>query len=99
MIHNSGRTGGGFLVSPLSTVNDGLLELITVEPLSVLRRFFYLPKIQRGKHLHLPFVHHEAGTSFNVVCKHIVPAQLDGELIYAQKFSIEVARNKFLFRF
>ena len=99
MINNSSRTGGGFHVSPKASVNDGLLDLVIVKPLSIFKRCFYLPKIEKGKHLHLPFVHHVTGTEFTVECDRELPAQLDGELIKAHRFTITLLKGQFLFRY
>ena len=99
MINNSSRTGGGFHVSPKASIKDGLLDLVLVKPLSVLKRFFYLPKIEKGKHLHLPIVQHITGTDFVIECNKEIPAQLDGELIWAKRFVFSVKRNQFLFRY
>ncbi len=99
MINNSSRTGGGFHVSPKAIVNDGFLDLVLVKPLSILKRFFYLPKIEKGKHLRLPFVNHFTGTEFTVECERELKAQLDGELIRAQKFTISMLKGQFLFKY
>lgn len=99
MINNSSRTGGGFHVSPKATVNDGLLDLVLVKPLSILKRFFYLPKIEKGKHLHLPFVEHITGTEFTIECEEELPAQLDGDLIKAKRFALRLLKDNFLFRY
>lgn len=99
MINNSSRTGGGFHVSPKAKVNDGLLDLVLVKPLTILKRFFYLPKIEKGKYLHLPFVSHIAGTDFIIDCDKELPAQLDGELIKAKRFVISIKKKQFLFRY
>ncbi len=99
MINNSSRTGGGFHVSPKARVNDELLDLVLVKPLSVLQRFFYLPKIEKGKHLHFPFVQHITGTDFVIECDKELPAQLDGELIRAKRFVLSIKKKQFLFRY
>jgi YegS/Rv2252/BmrU family lipid kinase len=99
MVNNSSRTGGGFHVSPKASVNDGLIDLITSEPLSILQRFFYLPKIEKGKHLQLPFFQHHVGESFTIECNKELPAQLDGELIVAKRFEFCVLKQKFFFRY
>jgi diacylglycerol kinase (ATP) len=99
MVHNSSRTGGGFLVSPLSSVNDGLLDLITCQPLSVWKRLKYLPAIQKGRHLSLPFVQHHTGESFTIECATELPAQCDGELMVASRFTFHVLKDRFLFRY
>lgn len=99
MINNSSRTGGGFLVSPKASVNDGLLDLVLVKPLGMLKRFFYLPKIEKGKHLHLPFVKHITATQFTVECDQELPAQLDGELIKSDRFTFSLLKDQFHFRY
>ncbi len=99
MINNSSRTGGGFYVSPKASVNDGLLDLVIVKPLNVLQRFFYLPRIEKGKHLHLPFVRHVLRTQFTVESDKELSAQMDGELFKAQRFTFAVLKDKFLFRY
>lgn len=99
MINNSSRTGGGFHVSPKATVNDGLLDLVIVKPLNILKRFFYLPMIEKGRHLQLPFVSHVTGTEFTVECERELPAQLDGELIRAQRFTISLLKSRFFFKY
>jgi diacylglycerol kinase (ATP) len=97
MINNSSRTGGGFHVSPKASVNDGLLDLVMSKPLSIFKRLKYLPQIEKGKHLGLPFIKHITGTKFTVECERHLPAQLDGELIVADKFELELLKDKFLF--
>ena len=99
MVNNSSRTGGGFHVSPKASVNDGLIDLVFAKPLSVLQRFFYLPKIEKGNHLELPFVQHHTGEQFSINCDRELPAQLDGELIVARAFDFSVLKRHFLFRY
>ena len=99
MIHNSCRTGGGFLVSPKSSIHDGLLDLIVCKPLSVWKRLLHLPSIQKGTHLTLPFIEHIVGDSFVVTCEVPLPAQCDGELFYAQTFRCSISKERFFFRY
>lgn len=99
MVNNSSRTGGGFHVSPKASVHDGLIDLITSDPLSILQRFFYLPKIEKGNHLELPFIQHRTGESFLIECDRELPAQLDGELICSQRFEFKILKQQFLFRY
>jgi diacylglycerol kinase (ATP) len=98
-IANSSRTGGGFHVSPLASVNDGQLNVILCKPLSIFKRLRYLPVIEKGKHLQLPFIIHHLTQKITVQMQQHVFAQLDGELIEGSKFEIEVLQNKFLFKY
>lgn len=99
MINNSSRTGGGFHVSPKSSVNDGLLDLVIAKPLTVLQRLRYLPVIEKGKHLNLPIVKHITGEYFHVACDKELPAQIDGEYFSAQEFIVSVEKEKLAFRY
>jgi YegS/Rv2252/BmrU family lipid kinase len=99
MVNNARRTGGGFLVSPDASVTDGLLNLMVCEPLPVLKRIRYLPRIQKGTHLALPFVGHSLGERFSVLCPKPMFAQIDGEMLCADRFEFSVVKGKFLFRY
>ncbi len=98
-VANSSRTGGGFHVSPKASVNDGLIDLVLVKPLPIIKRLFYLPKIEKGNHLHLSFVHHIIGTEFTIECEREIAAQLDGDLIHGKQFRFELLKDRFLFRY
>ena len=97
LVNNSSRTGGGFHVSPKATVNDGLLDLVTCQPLSLWQRLRYLPVIEKGQHLDLPFIQHHTGSKFTIECEKKVAAQLDGELLFDNRFEFEVLKDQFLF--
>ncbi|MEO8149073.1 MAG: diacylglycerol kinase family protein [Bacteroidia bacterium] len=99
LVFNSSRTGGGFHVAPTALMNDGLLNVVLCKPLSVLQRLRYLPVIEKGKHLHLPFIDHSLGKEIVIECNTILPAQCDGELIHAKRFVIKVLPGKFLFKY
>lgn len=98
-IANAPRTGGGFLISPEAEVNDGKLNMLLCKPLSLLQRLRFLPVIEKGEHLQLPFIHHQPVQNIRVSCTHIIYAQLDGELISDQLFDISVLPEYFLFKF
>lgn len=81
IINNSTRTGGGFMVSPNASLNDGLLDLVLCDKLPVLKRLRYLPVIEKGKHLQLPFIHYTQEKEIEIKCNTEVFAQIDGDLI------------------
>ncbi len=98
MVFNSSRTGGGFYIAPTALINDGFLNMVLCKPLSILQRLRYLPIIEKGKHLHLPFIQHQTCKSISITCEKESPAQCDGELIYAKSFVIKVLEGKFFFK-
>lgn len=93
-IANSSRTGGGFMVSPLAEVNDGLLNLFYCKPLSIFKRLLALPKVEKGTHLTLPFVHHETLTAVVIDAAYEIYAQIDGELFLSKRFEIQLLGRK-----
>lgn len=98
-VANGSRYGGGFLVAPQAVVDDGELDIVLIKSIAPIRRFFYLPIVEKGKHLHLHFV--ETGKVKKVIieCEQVLSAHLDGELMEARRFEIEVLPGKFLFYF
>ncbi|MDE3211736.1 MAG: hypothetical protein KGM98_00770 [Bacteroidota bacterium] len=89
-IANGQRTGGGFLVAPEARLDDGLLDLTLCEPLSRMKRLRYLPVIEKGKHLQLPFITHLRVPEVTITAVQEVAAQIDGELFYSRVFEITV---------
>lgn len=65
-ITNGRRAGGGFLISPEARADDGLLDVVLIDHLHPLKRLQYLPIIEKGKHLKLPFVTHFTTTHLKI---------------------------------
>jgi diacylglycerol kinase (ATP) len=96
-VFNSSRTGGGFHIVPTADISDGYLNILLCKPLSLFKRLFYLPKIEKGKHLHLPFIHHHLTKGITIKCHTNTAAQIDGELFYAKEFNISIIEKKINF--
>lgn len=97
-IMNGYRAGGGFLIAPGSNPFDGLLKLVLVNKLSWLKRLIYVPVIERGKHLNLPFVSVFDLSDLTIKSSRIVSAHLDGELLESNEFRINLLPKAFKFR-
>jgi len=89
-VANSPTTGGGFNVSPKARINDGTLNMLFCQPLSIMKRLLKLPLIRKGRHLDEPYITHRHITSAIVRAKKPIPAQLDGELVFAGQFEFSV---------
>jgi diacylglycerol kinase (ATP) len=98
-IANASRTGGGFYISPLANVADGQLNVVLCNALPILKRLRYLPIIEKGKHLALPFISHHLTQQITIRTAQNVFAQLDGELIEGQQFDIKVLKGHFNFKY
>ena len=95
---NGYRSGGGFKVAPGADWYDGLLELVFIHPLPVWKRFHYLPRIEKGTHLNLPFIQNWKTEKIKITSKECISGHLDGELIEGLFFDISVTRGRYLFR-
>ena len=89
-VANGSRYGGGFLVAPGAEVNDGEFNIIIIKCISSWKRFFYLPKVQKGKHMNLSFVEAFRGKRMLLQSESPLLAHLDGELMEADKFEIQI---------
>ncbi|MBB1286753.1 YegS/Rv2252/BmrU family lipid kinase [Flavisolibacter sp. BT320] len=96
-VANGKRYGGGFQVSPQSLVNDGQLDTNIVGRIHPLLRLRYLPLIEKGAHLNLPFITYVKSSMVVVKALQEVPAHADGEAFSATEFAIECLPGRFLF--
>lgn len=97
-VANGSRYGGGFLVAPQALVHDGWLDLVAIRKIHPLKRFFYLPRVEKGKHVTLPIVSMNRVRQVTIKAARPVPAHLDGEPFEADEFTIELLPGRFLFR-
>jgi diacylglycerol kinase (ATP) len=98
-VSNGRRAGGGFHVAPLAKADDGLFDIVMVDSLTVLQRLRYLPVIEKGKHLHLSFIHHFRTKNITIKSKELIQYHLDGEYDEATKLEIEILPGALNFRF
>lgn len=97
-IANGKRYGGGFYVAPLAMPNDGVLDIILVKKLSVLKRLWFLPTIEKGKHLSLSFIEYFQTNKIKILSKGtIIQAHIDGEYLESHELIIEIFPSHFNF--
>jgi diacylglycerol kinase family enzyme len=56
-ICNGGREGGGFLISPESKIDDGVLQFLNVKKVSRGMMFRLVPEFMKGTHLRFAAAH------------------------------------------
>lgn len=98
-IANGSRYGGGFMVAPQARVDDGWLDLVEIRCIHRLRRLFYLPKVEKGRHLDLSFVSSGKIKKIKIESSKKVAAHLDGEFMWSDVFEIGIEEGRYLFRF
>jgi diacylglycerol kinase (ATP) len=98
-VTNGQRAGGGFHIAPVAAVNDGWLYVVMIKAISPLMRLLYLPVIERGKHLHLSFIHHFQTKKISIESNQSIQSHLDGEVYQSNTLQIEILPARFLFRY
>jgi YegS/Rv2252/BmrU family lipid kinase len=94
-ITNGVSFGGGFRVAPKASVTDELLDVLVVGKLHAVQRVRYLPVVQKGEHLHLPFVKYQHTKAIVVKSAGVIPAHCDGEYFSTDMFEIRCLEKRF----
>lgn len=97
-VMNGKRAGGGFHIAPASAADDGLLDVVAVTKLHPMKRLRYLPVIEKGKHLHLPFIHYFKTKKIIIESDSMIQAHLDGEIYSNKRLEIEILPGNYQFR-
>lgn len=90
--------GGGFKVTPVARYDDGWLDAMLVKPISLLKRFRYLPVIEKGAHLDLSFVTYTKVKKIVVRSPNPTPVHLEGEYRESSEYRIEIIPAAFRFK-
>ena len=98
-VANARRYGGGFHVAPVAQLDDGLLDVSIVGKISPLKRLLYLPVIEKGKHLDLPFISYKHSEKIHIRTSIEMHAHADGEYFSTKDFQIEILPGRFSFLF
>lgn len=96
-VANGRRYGGGFFVAPKADVRDGQLDLSVITKVSLFQRLRYLPVMERGKHLHLPFVQYQQTDGVVIESTELLHAHLDGEYLNDSRFEVKILPAHFSF--
>lgn len=93
-ICNGPSVGGMFQIAPMAKNDDGLLDLIFVQPVGRLRIFALLPRLVNGTHITAPEVSCATVNSVRLLAEEPVPSHLDGEVQPLQsEFRIEILKR------
>ena len=89
-IGNGRRLAGGLMLTPRAVANDGKLDYCSSDALGILQRFGAFSAVGKRAHLDLPTFHYAQAARIECVFDEEVPAHLDGELMFAKSFQIDV---------
>lgn len=96
---NGERAGGSFFVTPGAAFDDGLLQVNLVRPVAPLKRFFFLPLIEKGKHTKLSVVEYFTCYSMCIESEKPFHAHVDGEYMFTSKVEVKTLPLQFNFIF
>ena len=94
-VANASSFGGGMLIAPEATVDDGLLDLFVVHEISRLELIRIFPKVYSGGHVGHPAVEFVRAKSIHLEA-HQMPAFADGEWVGHAPLSITVCAGALL---
>jgi len=89
-VGNGPSFGGGLRITEGAELDDGMLDVVVIRPLSKLGLLRTYPKLFKGTHVHAPQYQHHRVRRVTVAAPGIV-AYADGERIGALPLTIEVA--------
>ena len=98
-VTNGKRVGGGFHIAPTAAADDGLLDVVLIKSISPFKRLRWLPVIEKGKHMELPFIHHYQTKKIIIESDGLIQSHLDGEAYQSNRLEIEILPGKFYFRY
>lgn len=88
-VGNTSSFGGGMRITEGAVMDDGLLDVVAIMPMTKLELIRTFPKLFKGTHIHHPKYRHFTGRSITVAAPGIV-AYADGERIAALPLTVEV---------
>ena len=92
-IANAMFYGGGIIPCPNASVNDGILDICTINSTSVRQKLFFLPSYNKGTHINNPLVTLMNGSKIHLVAKRAFPVSIDGEVIHTNKLNVSVLKD------
>jgi YegS/Rv2252/BmrU family lipid kinase len=79
-VGNGPREGGGFITTPMSKIDDGMLDFIFIHQLSRLRLLQLLPKVMNATHVGERDISFRQTTHLKLHADRALPIHIDGEL-------------------
>ena len=89
-IGNGTTFGGSFKLMPNAKIDDGLLDICAIGKIPGLIRFFHIPKLKGGTHIHLKQVDIYQSKSVKIEEQPLLKAHIDGEYLGHPPFNIKM---------
>lgn len=82
--------GNGFMIAPLSEINDGLLDIYIAEGLSKIKMLNLILKLKSGKHENSKDIRKIRTNRISIKSKDKIKCNIDGEILEDKLFNIEL---------
>lgn len=89
-IGNGKYSGGGFKLTPLAEIDDGLFDVCLAHYPGLFDLLRHVNKVPKGKHIKLPFIFYFRTGSISLSSEIPLPAHIDGELSKEKSYDIKI---------
>lgn len=92
---NAHYVGGKYKCAPRAVINDGLIEVCLIDPISLISFIMLIGKYEKGTHLELnkKFIHYTQGKNIKLTSDKDFDICLDGEIVTGNNFEIKILPN------
>jgi diacylglycerol kinase (ATP) len=89
-IGNGTCAGGGFYLTPDARVDDGVLDICSVDDKNILQILSLMPRVMRGKHHNVPGVKFFREKALTITAEEPFFVHADGEIVGANVRRVEI---------
>lgn len=86
--------GGGMMQVPMAEMQDGLLDMVIIEPMNLFEILTQLPKLYKGKHIGFKKIHHYRSSHICITAKQKMFVEVEGEIVGDGSFVIKSVAQK-----
>ena len=90
-IGNGTTCGGGFRLTPHAKIDDRLLDITMIKPLSPLKLLWHFPKVFQGTIDKTPYTVTRRSEKLTVESFHQLPLHVDGEIYSLEEYVCEIS--------
>ena len=90
IICNTQHIGTGMKMAPRAELDDGLMDVVVLEPTSRYRMLQLLRRVYDGSHVDSEGLHYHQVERFSLCAPELSPLNVDGEILASQAFEIEM---------
>ena len=99
VVANNRYYGGGYNVSPLSSISDGKMEVLIVDKLDKINMAKTILSMKDGKHLQNPALKSITTNKVSISADSGFYANIDGEALYSDRFDMQIIPKGFKVEF